>query len=289
MQRGSICVISSHVARGSVGNRAAVFALEALGLSVVAVPTVVLPWHPGHGHPTRRMALPDAGFAQLMDDLSAGPFAGEITAVLSGYFASEGQVAAVASAVSALKQRRPDLVYLCDPVIGDDSGLYVPEPVARAISTLLVPLADIITPNRFELSWLSGMPVADTTALVAAARSLGTGHVLVTSAPAMMRDGIANMLVTADQAVLAEHRRLAKVPHGTGDLTAALFLGHLAGGATPADALQRTTASVHDLLMRTARRGADELTLSADADALTRPASSISLRRLVTTPLDKRT
>jgi pyridoxine kinase len=49
VHRPGILVISSHVVRGSVGNRAAVFALESLGFPVWAVPTVTLAWHPGQG------------------------------------------------------------------------------------------------------------------------------------------------------------------------------------------------------------------------------------------------
>ena len=287
MLTGSICVISSQVARGSVGNRAAVFALERLGRPVIAVPTVILPWHPGHGIAASRTVLDDDGFAALLDDLSGGPFAGETCAVLSGYLASEGQVHAVAGAIERWKRTRPGLVYLCDPVTGDAGGLYVGEAVAAAIRDRLVPLADIVTPNRYELAWLAGGTADGNDELVAMARMLGTKKVLVTSAFAMMRGSIANLLVNGHEVLMAEHRMLGRVPNGTGDLTAALFLGHLAEGATASEALQRTTASVHDLLQRTTRRGADELTLAADAHVLTRPVSGISVRRIVTAPLDK--
>ena len=285
--RGAVGVISSHVARGSVGNRAAVFALEALGLAVVAVPTVILPWHPGHGAGTARIPLSDADFPVLLSDLANGPFSGELTAVLSGYLVSPAQVSAVAEMVDRLRSHNPDFVYCCDPVIGDEGGLYVPEAVARAVAGELVPRADILTPNRFELGWLTGLAVNDNAQLIAAARATGVATVLATSAFAMLRGSIANLLVSGDDIRLAEHRRLAAVPHGTGDLTAGLFLGHIVGGAAPADALQRTTASVQDLLMRTARRGADELTLAADADALVRPMAPVAVRRIVTGPLDK--
>ena len=73
----AVIVISSHVARGSVGNRAAVFALETLGHPVWAVPTVLLPWHPGHGPATR--IVPDADqFSAFMKDLERAPWLGEV-------------------------------------------------------------------------------------------------------------------------------------------------------------------------------------------------------------------
>ncbi len=84
---GAVIVISSHVVRGTVGNRAVVFALETLGHPVWALPTVILPWHPGHGHSTR-ITIPDAEFQSVIDDLAQAPWAGEVRAVLSGYLGS---------------------------------------------------------------------------------------------------------------------------------------------------------------------------------------------------------
>ena len=151
----AVIVISSHVARGSVGNRAAVFALETLGFPVWAVPTVILPWHPGHGRATR-IVPPLDQFTALMADLERAPWLGEVGAVLSGYLGEAGQAEAVASLVAAVKARTPDAVYICDPVMGDSGGLYVPEPTAAAMRDRLMPIADIATPNRYELEWMAG-------------------------------------------------------------------------------------------------------------------------------------
>ncbi|HRP79733.1 MAG TPA: pyridoxal kinase, partial [Aquamicrobium sp.] len=108
----AVIVISSHVVRGTVGNRAAVFALEALGLPVWAVPTVILPWHPGHGRATR-IVPPAEEFAALIDDLAAAPWLGEVGAVLSGYLGGPEQAGAVARLVGALKAKNPGALYLC--------------------------------------------------------------------------------------------------------------------------------------------------------------------------------
>ncbi len=151
----TVIVISSHVVRGSVGNRAAVFALETLGFPVWAVPTVVLPWHPGHG-PAGRIVPPPHEFATLMQDLERAPWLGEVGAILTGYLGHPEQADAVAGLIKAVKARNPNALYLCDPVIGDQKGLYVPEATANGIRDKLLPLADIATPNRFELSWLTG-------------------------------------------------------------------------------------------------------------------------------------
>ena len=276
---GAVAVISSHVARGAVGNRAAVLALESLGFPVIAVPTVLLPWHPGHG-PATRIIHDEDRFAAFMADLSAGPFASEIMAVLSGYMGSAEQVRIVAETVEALRAGRPELTYVCDPVIGDENGLYVPEAVARAIAEHLIPIADLATPNRFELAWLTGRAVGDNRAVAAAARALPPPGVLVTTAFADRPGRTGNLLVTQVDALVADHEDMGRVPNGTGDLTAALFLGHRLSGRDDKAALERATASVHAILQRTLARGADELTLAPDSDVLTDPPMTVTARPL---------
>jgi len=276
----AVIVISSHVARGTVGNRAAVFALEALGLPVWAVPTVILPWHPGHGRATR-IVPPAAEFSALLGDLAQAPWLGEVGAVLSGYLGAPEQAAAVARLVGAVRARNRQARYLCDPVIGDAGGLYVPEATAAAIRDLLVPLADIATPNRFELEWLAGERLADNGAVARAALRLGPPTMLVTSAHALMAGSIGNLLVTAREAVLAEHRAVPDAPHGTGDLISALFLGRLLGGQGEGKALQAATAAVFEVLARAVKRGADELMLETDTQSLTHPMAMVQTRRLL--------
>lgn len=275
----AVIVISSHVARGSVGNRAAVFALETLGFPVWAVPTVVLPWHPGHGRATRIVPPPEQ-FAALLKDLENAPWLGEVAAVLSGYLGDEGQAEAVASLVRAVKARNPQALYVCDPVMGDVGGLYVPEATAIAIRDRLLPLADVATPNRYELEWLAGANLADLRSTMAAALHAGPRMMLVTSAPALISGGTGNLLLTANDALLAEHRSIERPPNGLGDLTGAVFLARLLSGVPAGKALQSTTASVFEILARTAKRGADELTLETDAQSLSHPMAMVHLRHL---------
>lgn len=276
----AVIVVSSHVARGSVGNRAAVFALETLGHPVWAVPTVILPWHPGHGRATR-IVPPTEQFSALMADLEQAPWLGEVTAVLSGYLGEPGQVEAVASLVETVKARNASALYVCDPVIGDSGGLYVADALAAGIRDRLLPLADIATPNRYELEWLAGTKLDDLRATMAAALAAAPATMLVTSAPAMMAGGTGNLLVTQAQALLAEHRTVERPPNGLGDLTAAVFLARLLAGQPMAKALQSTTASVYEILARTSRRGGDELQLATDAQSLSHPMAMVELRNLI--------
>ena len=278
--RPSVIVISSHVVRGSVGNRAAVFALETLGFPVWAVPTVVLPWHPGHSRATR-IVPPREQFSALIDDLCSAPWLSEVGGVLSGYLGDENQAADVARLVAAVRAANPGAMFMCDPVIGDTGGLYVPETVATAIASKLIPIADIATPNVHELAWLSGAPVADVGAMTAAAETLGPARVLVTSALAMMAGSTGNLLVSGRQSVMAEHRLIPNAPNGLGDLMSATFLARLLEGLAEEKALQMATGAVFEILARTARRGADELTLETDAQSLRTPMAMVNMRRVM--------
>ncbi|MGH6808380.1 MAG: pyridoxal kinase PdxY [Ensifer adhaerens] len=277
---GAVIVISSHVVRGTVGNRAVVFALETLGHPVWALPTVILPWHPGHGRSTR-ITIPDADFQSVIDDLAQAPWAGEVRAVLSGYLGSAGQADGVARLVTALRARNPDLVYACDPVIGDAEGLYVPEATATAIRDRLLPLASLATPNRFELAWLAGATLETNAAILDAALALGPSRMLVTSAIPMMNGGTGNLYLSGNHALLAEHRLIENPPNGTGDLLTAVFLARLLEGLSEERALQMATASVFEIIARTVKRGADELTLEQDASSLSTPMAMVQMRRLL--------
>lgn len=281
MQKKSVLAISSHVARGTVGNRASTFALEILQYPVWSVPTVILPWHPGHGPSTR--IVPDAKqFLAFLQDIRQAKWIGEIGGILTGYMADEEQVHGIASLIAALKENSPDITYVCDPVLGDTGGLYVPETTAKAIKDHLIPLCDIATPNKFELEWLTGKhSLANANEEAAAARSLGPKEVLVTSASAFMKNNIANLLVSKNSAMMAEHRLIPNAPNGTGDLIAAVFLAHKLSGMTNEQSLQRTSASVFEILAGAANRGSDELMLETDSGSLIRPAAMVQLRNLI--------
>lgn len=271
MSKPAIIVVTSHVARGSVGGRASVFVLERMGFPVWSVPTVLLPWHPGHGRASH-IAPDNAAFAALMGDLARSPWLGEVGAILSGYFGTVDQVAAVADLVTAARKANPRLVYLCDPILGDSGGLFRPESLVVALRDLLIPLADIVTPNRYELGLLTGWAVHDNLHVAAAARSLRAGEVVVTSAHAV-EEKIGTVVVASDRADLATHKLLYAAPHGTGDLFAALYLGHRLNGVVPPAAMTRAASSVLRLVERAQQSDADELPLSeGQGDFFAEPA-----------------
>lgn len=280
----TVLVVSSQVARGAIGARAAAFALERLGHAVWLVPTVWMPWHPGHGPSTRLVPDPRA-FAETLAEIAESPNAGEIDWVLTGFFADPSQVEATARLVERLRLLTPGLRLVVDPVIGDGDdhgrgGLYVGEPLARAVRDRLMPLADVATPNRFELGWLADRATDDTNAAIAAARALPCPITVVTSAPAMMTRSIGTLLVTADAATQFEHPLIEGAPHGTGDLFAGLLTARLAEGHPTEAATSRAVAGVFEMVARSVRAGCDELALAEEQDRLDHPMAMVSTRRI---------
>ncbi len=164
--------------------------------------------------------------------------------------------------------------------MGDSGGLYVPEATARALRDRLMPLADIATPNRYELAWMAGADLPDLKSTTAAALDAGPATMLVTSAPAMMSGSTGNLLLDSSQVLLAEHRLIDRPPNGLGDLTGAVFLARTLSGQPAAKALQSTTAAVYEILARTAKRGGDELQLETDAQSLSQPMAMVQMRHL---------
>ncbi|MEE2868499.1 MAG: PfkB family carbohydrate kinase, partial [Pseudomonadota bacterium] len=179
----------------------------------------------------------------------------------------------------------PDAPYLCDPVMGDQhdgsGNLYVPTATAEAIRDQLVPLADVVTPNAFELGWLTGREIDSEMQALAAARVLGNERVMVTSSPALRRNAIANLLAGPRGAVAAEHASIANPPHGTGDLIAGLFLANLLAGQNDEEALKRASASVFELVARSVRKGADELLFAEEQNSVVKAMALVTSRRVL--------
>ena len=278
----AVISVSSHVARGGVGNRAMVFALERLGFEVWAVPTILLPHHPGHG-PVEKIVPDEKGFEALLERLIEGGRGADVGGIVSGYLASAAQARAVAKLVRAVKAARPDAVYLCDPVIGDLDRLYVAEALAETIRDELLPLADIATPNAFELRWLAGSTQAESD-LAPLARKLRPPEVLVTSAPSLMRGQVGNLLVDEADTILFEHSLLSTPVKGTGDLLAALLLARRLEGHAWPKAVEKALSSVFEIVAGSAKAGADELMLAELQTSLVQPHAPIGVRRIGNAP-----
>ena len=235
--------IHSSVTAGFVGNSVAGPVLLSLDVQPLLVDTVLLAAHPGYG---RRAggAVPDDLFRELLDGIVDLTDLHHIKTVVSGYLGGVGQVEAIAALIDSWR-RVATGPYVLDPVLGDAGRLYMPEELAAAIRDKLLPRADIITPNSFELAYLSRMPVACRDSAEAAATALLAKHnveAVVATGIADPTQGVGDLMVTANEGCLWS----SAVPDacnvaGGGDLLTALLAGQLALGIPLAGAF--TTAS----------------------------------------------
>ncbi len=266
-----VLALSSHVAFGSVGLAVIVPALQGLGHEVIALPTVVLSSHPGYGRYAGEQIAP-VNLDQIVDALDANGWLATTDAVLTGYLPTAAHVSAAGDAIARVRAANPSAVIVCDPICGDEpGGLYLDAEVPDAMAKLLLPQCDVATPNAFELSWFAGVSIAAPDDALAAARTLGVPAVLATSIPTG-ENWLATLLVGTSAARACIVSRRDAAPHGTGDLLAALYLGHVLNGMTPEAALGRSVAAVEMSIAMSA--GRDELSL-AHAGAIWAQAAAL--------------
>jgi pyridoxine kinase len=281
----SILSIQSTVAYGHVGNSAAVFPLQRLGVEVWPVATVVFSNHTGYGEWRGPLLPADDVRAVIRGVEERGAFPG-VDAVLSGYQGGEDIGDVILDTVARVKAANPAAVYTCDPVMGNaKSGCFVHPAIPVLLRERVVPKADIITPNQFELGFLTGTEprtVEETLASVDLAREMGPSTVLVTSVerPDAPEDTIEMMAVTDEGAWIVQTPRLPLKANGSGDVTAALFTAHLLSTGQPEVALARTASSVFDLLQTTLASGERELQLVQSQETIANPRMQFEVRQL---------
>lgn len=269
----SVLSIQSRVIQGHVGNAAAVLPLQFLGHEVWAVDTVMFSNHPGRAKFRGRVVPPNEIADLLLGIEEQGVFQ-RCDAVVSGYLGDAANTTAVAAAVAAVKKANPGALYLLDPVMGDhdvgeNGALYVRPAVPPAIRQDLLPIADIATPNQFELEFLLERKLTDIADAIAGARSLGPARVLVTSlrtteTPAGTLD---TLLVDRDGAWRVRQPAFDRRFDGSGDIFAALFLGHFLKSRDAVDALARACGGVALLLRQTMENDLLDIALTSGVSA----------------------
>jgi pyridoxine kinase len=281
----SILSIQSLVAYGHAGNSAALFPLQRLGKVVWPVMTVHFSNHTGYGD-WKGPLLTSADVADVIEGVGNRGALERCEAVLSGYQGAEDVGAVILDAVAKVKAANGDAIYCCDPVMGDvGRGMFVRPGIPEFMRDRVVPAADVITPNHFELDFLAGSPTTTTADLLAAAdtvRATGPDTVLVTSVIAddTPADALDMVAVDASGAWRTRFPRLSVNPPGAGDLTTAVFLANLLGGRPLGEALARTTASVFAVVEATARAGERELRIVQTQDELADPTRTFEPERL---------
>jgi pyridoxine kinase len=279
----AVLSIQSQVAYGHVGNSAATLPLQRLGFDVISINTVQLAHHPGHGRWCGYKVEPQR-IAQILDGVIARGALKRCVALLSGYLGAAEVGELVLKALAALRLAQPDALYLCDPVIGDDGpGVFVSAGIPELIQRRLVPAADIVTPNRFELELLSGQRVAtlaDARRAAAMVRTTGPHVVVATGLDLAEHPGLSVLADDGEAAWLVTTPRLVISPGGTGDAFSALFLGHYLRTRDLRLALECATSAIFALVERTHASSADELSLVAAQDGFDQVIPRFSAQRL---------
>ncbi|MDF2441821.1 MAG: pyridoxine kinase [Subtercola sp.] len=280
-----ILSIQSAVAFGHVGNSAAVFPLQRIGVEVLPVYTVTFSNHTGYGSWRGPLISPDDVREVILGIEERGVLP-EIDVVLSGYQGGVGIGDVIVDAVKRVKAANPSAIYACDPVMGNaKSGCFVAPEIPELLRERVVPIADIITPNQFELGYLTGTTpttLESTLDSVDLARGMGPGVVLVTSVERPDRDpSTIEMLVVDDAGAWSvETPYLPFKANGSGDVTAALFTAHYRETGDARLALERAASSVFDLIDLTHRSGSRELLLVEAQEFYAHPRLQFSAMRV---------
>jgi pyridoxine kinase len=281
----NILSIQSHVAYGHVGNSAAVFALQRLGVEVWPIHTVQFSNHTGY-ETFRGHAFDAAHIRELVQGLGERGALAKCDAVLSGYVGSAAIGEAILDTVKQVKRANPNALYCCDPVIGDvGRGLFVKDDVADFMLKRAILAADIVTPNHFEMEKIARRDMASVSSTLSAMNELlkrGPRVVMVTSLLANDTPADAIDLMVRDAS--GSHRlrtpKLAVAGHGAGDLIAALFLAHYLRSRSAAEAMSRAASSTFGILKRTADLRSRELALIEAQDELTNPSTTFAAEPL---------
>lgn len=271
-----ILSIQSAVAHGHVGNSAAVFPLQRIGVEVLPVYTVNFSNHTGYGS-WRGPMIDPSDVREVITGIEERGVLPQIDAVLSGYQGGEGIGDVIVDAVARVKAANPDAVYACDPVMGNaKSGCFVAPAIPELLRDRVVPVADIITPNQFELGYLTNTSpdtLESTLASVDAAMAMGPSTVLVTSVerPDRVEGTIEMLAADGTGAWLVATPHLPMKANGSGDVTAALFTAHYVATGDAKTALERTVSSVFDLLQLTLESDERELQLIQAQESYANP------------------
>ncbi|MBI1244727.1 MAG: pyridoxal kinase [Alphaproteobacteria bacterium] len=273
--------IQSSVAAGAVGNSAAVFCLQRLGVETIRIDTVRFSNHPGHGGFTGGPAEV-AELSALVEGLDARGLLAGVRCVLSGYLGAGAHGSVVSDALARARRASPNCLYALDPVMGDRGRVFVRPEVVDAIRAL-APSADILFPNTFELGLLTGLPAGSLAEVRAAARALrGAGRedriVVVTS----VVDGraLGTLAASRDGDFIVRVVPVDHPAYGAGDSFAALFLGRFLSTHDLPRALSQATSAVRAVVAATAAAGSIDLALVANQAALVDPPAVAAAERL---------
>ena len=281
----NILSIQSSVAFGHVGNSAAVFPLQRIGVEVWPVNTVHFSNHTGYGT-WRGIVLPVDAVAEVIQGIEERQVLARCNGVLSGYMGDASLGRIVLEAVAKVRFANPDAAYCCDPVMGDiGRGFFVRPGIPEFMKDHAIPAATIVTPNQFELEYLANLQINDLASALRAVDVImarGPRVILVTSLRRQDEadDRIGVLAVDGSEAHLIETPLLPLNVNGAGDMTAALFFAYWLRIGSIKEALELTIAAVFEVLEATARAGEREMQLIEAQEGIANPERRFVARRV---------
>jgi pyridoxine kinase len=266
----SVLSIQSAVTFGAVGNTMANLVMTACGHHLCCVDTVQLAAHPGHGFRAGG-SIDDHDFIDLLAGLEKLDGVMSADALMTGYIGSKGQIEPLAQFIDNFSRKNTSIPMIIDPAIGDNGRLYVSVEIARGIATHLLPCAKIITPNQFELGWLTETAVTSRDQAFAAAQNLLARHPLLQAViitGLIESDQISDALITEEDSMFFEKSGAGQGFPGGGDLFTAIFTANLVNGLDLVKATEQACFTCHAILEESRKRNSDEILLTAITDHL---------------------
>ena len=278
--------IQSHVTYGHAGNSAAVFPMQRMGLEVWPIHTVHFSNHTQYNQGWTGKAVAGEAIAEIFDGLEKIGVLESIRAIVTGYLGDASHCDVIANIVKKAKAANPDCLYLCDPVMGDpEKGCIVSDGVAESLVGTLMPMADILVPNQFELTRFTGQDIHSMEDAVVAcekALALGPNLVLAKHLHGVKGDQFSMLMASNQGNYLAQrpHLTFPREPVGVGDMISATFLAGLINGLEAQQALEHCNNAVFGILEETAASNQWELQLIAGQKQFETPSNSFKVAQL---------
>lgn len=268
-----VLAISSEVGVGAVGLSIARFSFACEKIKAICLPTIILASRPDLGKFAGH-TIPADSLKMQLNALYEDGWLPKLNGVMTGYFASVEQVEITADFFQKLRVENPSALILVDPVLGDcDTGLYVSTDVAQAVRDLLLPLADVITPNLFEFSWLCGISQPNFDELLPSTNLLKVPQIVITSAHigvstdapssreaaeiSTQQRSIKTVLIHQGEKTIFSSPFIAEMPKGTGDV----FASHLLSRLVKGDEMKVAVGESVEFLERIAERAEGSLSI----------------------------
>ncbi len=199
--------------------------------------------HTGHPNGFQGTIMNGDQLSLILKGLEDNNLLHNIHHLLTGYIGSKSFLHSVLNVLQTLKKYNSNLRYVCDPVLGDDGRVYVPQELVEVYRNEVIPLANVVTPNHFEAELLTGIKIKTIDDAKNACRilhDLGPDLVVITSLVLLDSENSINSCNEEESITILASQNIHKTKEvamwtvstpkipgrftGTGDVTTALLL-----------------------------------------------------------------